>query len=58
MNPNIPCAVIQFINKIDPKDKKKLGEIDESDVAKFNSMQKLLGMCVENTNEMSDTIGI
>ena len=38
MNPNIPCAVIQFINKIDPKDKNKLGEIDESDVAKFNSM--------------------
>lgn len=39
-------------------DKTKIAKIDDKDVEKFNSMQKLLGMCVENTNELSDTIKI
>jgi hypothetical protein len=57
-NPNIPCAIIQFINKIDinPQDKSIEKGINDTDVKKFQQMQNLLGMCVENTNEMSSTI--
>ena len=58
MNPHVPCAVLQFINKLDPEDRTKVAPIDEKDIAKFKSMQKLLGMCVENTNELRDTIKI
>ena len=53
-----PCAIIQFINKLDANDKTKLGKISSTDEQKFKSMQKLLGMCVENTNEMSTTIKV
>jgi len=58
-NKDTPCAIIQFINKIDPVDKNQAGKIAEAvDIAKFKSMQNLLGMCVENTNEMSQTIKV
>lgn len=52
----IPCAIIQFINKLDPQGKGKIGMISKSDELKFATMQSLLGMCIENTNEMSTTI--
>jgi len=58
-NKDTPCAIIQFINKIDPVDQNQAGKIAEAvDIAKFKSMQNLLGMCVENTNEMSQTIKV
>ena len=52
-----PCAIIQFINKVENNDS-KTGEkgINQNDEIKFKQMQNLLGMCVENTNEMSTTI--
>ena len=53
-----PCAIIQFINKVDPVDKNAVGQITKDDLKKFESMQNLLGMCVENTNEMSQTIKV
>lgn len=53
-----PCAIIQFINKIDPVDKNQVGQITKEDLKKFEAMQNLLGMCVENTNEMSQTIKV
>lgn len=55
-NPNTPCAIIQFLNKVDPSQKGKVARIEQADEAKFHAMQALLGMCVENTNEMSSTI--
>ena len=33
-----------------------LVNIGDADRAKFDSMQRLLGMCVDNTNDMSNTI--
>ena len=53
-----PCAIIQFINKVESGhgDSAVLCDVGEADVAKFHSMQKLLGMCIDNTNEMSHTI--
>jgi len=53
-----PCAIIQFINKLDQSDKSGDGKITGADEAKFKSMQNLLGMCIENTNEMSTTIKV
>ena len=57
-NPDQPCAIIQFINKIDPQDKNSDGKITKADEIKFDQMQNLLGMCIENTNEMSETIKV
>ena len=57
-DPETPCAIIQFINKQDPIDKNIPGKISAADEAKFKSMQNLLGMCIENTNEMSSTIKV
>ena len=57
-DPNVPCAIIQFINKLEPQDKTAYGKISATDEAKFKSMQNLLGMCIENTNEMSATIKV
>ena len=54
---NNPIAIIQFINKYEENhEKKTLVNIEDIDRAKFKSMQKLLGMCVDNTNDMSNTI--
>ena len=55
-DPTTPVAIIQFINKLEDSDKKTLVNIGDGDRAKFDSMQKLLGMCVDNTNDMSNTI--
>ena len=57
-DPSTPCAIIQFINKLDPADKTQPCRISAADEAKFKSMQNLLGMCIENTNEMSATIKV
>ena len=57
-DPTVPCAIIQFINKLDPQDKSQYGKISGIDETKFKSMQNLLGMCIENTNEMSATIKV
>ena len=58
-NKDVPCAIIQFINKItDNGEKNSESKISTSDEAKFKSMQHLLGMCVENTNEMATTISV
>lgn len=57
-DPSTPCAIIQFINKLDPQDKSQHGRITAADETKFKSMQNLLGMCIENTNEMSATIKV
>ena len=56
-NAEVPCAIIQFINKkIDANDKTQEKDITPADEQKFKQMQTLLGMCVENTNEISSTI--
>jgi len=47
-----PCGVIQFINK------KGSEAITAADENKFKAMQGLLGMCIDNTNEMSLTINV
>lgn len=58
-NSEVPCAIIQFINKVPTSDKGPEGKlINHNDEAKFKQMQNLLGMCVENTNEMSRTINV
>ena len=49
---DVPCGIIQFVNK------SKTGLITSSDEAKFKAMQGLLGMCIDNTNEMSLTINV
>ena len=49
---DIPCGIIQFINK------KGGGPITIEDERKFKAMQGLLGMCIDNTNEMSLTISV
>ena len=55
-NSETPQAVIQLINKLESKDKTAPQGITEADVAKFQSMQKLLGMAVETANEMVSTM--
>lgn len=47
---------MQFINK---KDENGITvEITEQDIKKFNDMKELLGMCIDNTSQISDTIGV
>lgn len=49
---DIPCGIIQFINK-------RAGQpITPADELKFKAMQGLLGMCIDNTNEMALTISV
>lgn len=55
-NTETPQAVIQLINKLETKDKTAPQGITQEDVAKFQSMQKLLGMAVETANEMVATM--
>ena len=49
---DFPCGIIQFINK------KGGALITSEDEKKFKAMQGLLGMCIDNTNEMSLTISV
>jgi hypothetical protein len=55
-NSETPQAVIQLINKLPTADKTAPQGITQDDVAKFQSMQKLLGMAVETANEMVSTM--
>ena len=55
-NSGTPQAVIQLINKLESKDKTAPQGITQADVAKFQSMQQLLGMAVETANEMVSTM--
>ena len=52
---DIPCAIIQLINKKEFNGEKN---ICQHDIEKFKQFQKLLGMCVENTNELDYTIKV
>lgn len=51
-----PNGVIQFINKIDENG--DVCEITEADVQKFNDMKDLFGMCIDNTSQIAQTIGV
>ena len=46
-----PIGVIQFINKNE-------GIIDDRDVARFEEISELIGMCIENTNTITKTVGV
>ena len=51
-----PNGVIQFINKIDENG--ALTEIKQRDIDTFNDMKELIGMCIDNTSQISNTIGV
>ena len=50
--PRKPNGIIQFINK------KGEGNITSADVKKFNEIAELLGMCIQNTSNVTKTIGV
>lgn len=52
----MPNGIIQFINKLDEND--KITDITEADEKKFNDMKELIGMCIDNTSQISNTIGV
>lgn len=37
-NPDVPCAIIQFINKLDPQSPSRYGKISHADEVQFASM--------------------
>ena len=47
-----PNAIVQFINKLNKE------KIDETDIQKFEEMSQLIGLAVENTNSISQIIGV
>ena len=47
-----PIGLVQFFNKLG---KEGITDLDQS---KFDAIQGLLGMCVDNTNEMSLTMSV
>ena len=47
-----PNGIIQFINKSNE------GTIDESDKRKFEEIAELIGMCIQNTNNVTKAIGV
>ena len=51
-NRKMPNGVIQFINKAHE------GQINEEDEAKFTEMADLIGLCIDNTNSITETIGV
>ena len=54
----MPCAIVQFVNKIVPPGSKHGPGIGEADIEKFNSMKALIGMSIQTANEMARTIGV
>lgn len=36
----------------------KITDITEADEKKFNDMKELIGMCIDNTSQISNTIGV
>lgn len=52
-----PNGIIQFINKLDENG--QVTEIvEKEDIPKFEDMKELIGMCIDNTSQISDTIGV
>ena len=51
-NKKLPVGVIQFINK------KGDVPIDDTDRQKFIEIAELLGMCIQNTFNVTKTIGV
>lgn len=51
-NKETPNGILQFINK------KNNAQITSEDEQRFKAMQGLLGMCIDNTNEMNFTINV
>jgi len=49
---NQPNGIIQFINK------KGESPINENDKKKFMEICELIGMCIQNTNNVTKTIGV
>lgn len=47
-----PLGIIQFINKLD------MTPISELDVKKFQEMADLIGLCIENTTSITQTVGV
>ena len=47
-----PNGIIQFINKCNEQ------SIDESDKQKFEEIAELIGMCIQNTNNVTKAIGV
>ena len=47
-----PLGIIQFFNKLDG------GEIGEADEQKYAMVKSLLGLCIDNTNEMTLTVDV
>ena len=54
----VPNGIIQFINKVPEPGEKKLPDIGKGDLEKFAEMASLLGMCIDNTNEIAGTIEV
>ena len=53
---DLPNGVIQFINKTNEFG--AICDITEEDRQKFEEMADLIGMCIDNTAQISTTIGI
>lgn len=53
---DFPNGVIQFINKTNEFG--AICDITEEDRQKFEEMADLIGMCIDNTAQISTTIGI
>ena len=51
-NRKMPNGIIQFINKANE------GQINEEDESKFIEMSDLIGLCIDNTNSITETIGV
>jgi hypothetical protein len=47
-----PIGIIQFINKLAP------GPIGTTERLKFEEMADLIGLCIENTASITQTIGV
>lgn len=51
-----PNAVIQLINKLDETG--HIAEITPEALKRFQDMQKLIGMCIDNTSQIEGSIGM
>ena len=52
----MPNGILQLINKTNEVG--AICDITEEDRLKFEEMADLIGMCIDNTNQISTTIGI
>ena len=49
---NQPLGIIQFINKVSDQ------PINNEDRKKFEEMKDLIGLCIENTSSITETISV